>query len=130
MSCRYLIGGGGEGGGFGSKNMNCAVSYFFFCVISCDLIGADCPDGRSFIPTVKDSVWKPRGGLYVLVNCPPGYQLLNSTQGTSHGMFSPDIQQCRPCPAGQYIINPNTDECQDCPPGKNRTCLDVGTASI
>jgi hypothetical protein len=79
--------------------------------------GARCPDGASFIPTVAGSAWVPSGGIYKLVSCPQDTQLVNSASGTSTGMFSADIQHCKPCGDGRYIVDPNTDECQSCPAG-------------
>ena len=51
------------------------------------------------------------------MSCPSGTQLLNSTSGTSAGVFDAEIQECRPCTEGTYVINPNKDACQDCPAG-------------
>jgi hypothetical protein len=49
----------------------------------------------------------------------PGHQLINSTEGTSKGIFSQVLQNCKPCLPGQYIINPNTDVCVQCPQGQS-----------
>ena len=80
--------------------------------------GADCTSGGA---DVKFDVgdWIVVNGLYVLVSCPPGYQLINSTAGTSKGVFANNLQECRACLPGAYIINPNIDECQQCPPGSS-----------
>ena len=67
--------------------------------------------------------WEVSGYVYKLVECPPGTQLLNSTSGTSSGTFSADIQQCKPCLSGTYIISPNSDQCQQCPPGWHQFTL-------
>ena len=61
--------------------------------------------------------WKAVDGVFRLTSCPAGSQLINSTTGTSQGPFSNNLQQCKACLPGQYIINPDTDTCQDCPPG-------------
>ena len=93
-------------------------------------VGALCSDGQTcalhdvpafMCPNAEriKGEWKVSGSIYRLVNCPAGTQLLNSSSGTSSGVFSPDIQQCRPCLNGTYIINPNNDECQQCPPGSS-----------
>jgi len=70
------------------------------------------------MPIVNQSVWKETATMYILTSCPPGYQLINSTDGDSSGIFSHDSQECKACKAGQYIIDPNTDSCQLCPAGK------------
>ena len=89
--------------------------------------GATCPDlscaltnGPSFACSYGESIlgsWVVFDSTYILINCPSGTSLLNSTVGTSRGTFSAQIQQCRPCPSDTYIIDPNHDECQPCPPG-------------
>ena len=83
----------------------------------CSLTGAVCPDGAKFIPTVNRSTWIKTATMYFLTACPPGYQLINSTDGDSVGIFSQESQECKACSAGQYIVNPNTDTCQPCPTG-------------
>jgi hypothetical protein len=80
--------------------------------------GAECSRNGSFIPTVPDSVWVISNGMYRLVTCPPGHQLINSTDGSSSGTFSQDIQNCKACSPGQYIVDPNSDVCQNCPFGE------------
>jgi hypothetical protein len=47
-----------------------------------------------------------------------GFQLINSTEGTSSGTFAPESQQCFACPSGKYIVDPNSDSCTTCPKGK------------
>ena len=78
--------------------------------------GCDCTAGGADI-TCKPGLWQAVGGIYRLVSCPAGYELINSSAGTSHGDFSSNMQQCKGCLSGQYIINPDTDTCQECPPG-------------
>ncbi len=78
--------------------------------------GGDCTNGGAEVQ-FKIGVWTDCEGIYILIQCPAGHQLINSTAGTSSGIFSSNLQQCRPCLPGQYIINPNSDDCQDCPPG-------------
>lgn len=86
--------------------------------VNCPL-GLDCNGGAEVHPKeeARESTWLPVDGVYHLISCPPGSQLINSTSGTSRGIFSSDLQECRACAQGQYIIDPNTDECQQCPPG-------------
>ena len=79
--------------------------------------GADCSKGGSEV-YFSIGTWSNLGGMYFLIGCPEGFQLINSTSGTSSGSFSNRNQECRKCGAGQYIINPNTDQCNQCPPGK------------
>ncbi len=71
----------------------------------------------SFLPKVAGSVWIASGGIYRLLRCPRGHQLVNATDGTSKGEFSHASQHCKQCLPGQYIIDPNTDICEDCPIG-------------
>ena len=78
--------------------------------------GCECIAGGTDVQC-KVGMWRPVSGIYMLVSCPAGYQLVNSTAGTSRGIFSSVLQQCRACLSGQYIIDPDTDICQDCPPG-------------
>jgi hypothetical protein len=47
---------------------------------------------------------------------------VNSTEGTSSGVFSSEAQQCIACPFGKYIVRPNKDVCTKCPKG-SRYCL-------
>ena len=70
--------------------------------------------------------WKEVDGIFILTSCPEGFELINSTDGTSKGVFSNDAQECRACLPDQYILNPNTDTCQNCPPGLSCT----GTSSV
>ena len=78
--------------------------------------GCDCTAGGADI-RCEVGTWIAVNGSYILTGCPAGHQLVNSTVGTSRGAFSSDLQQCKACIRGQYIINPDTDVCQDCPPG-------------
>ena len=71
----------------------------------------------SFIPKVPGSVWIPSDGIYRLMECPAGHQLVNSIEGTSKGTFSQALQFCKPCLVGQYIVDPNMDVCVSCPSG-------------
>ena len=79
--------------------------------------GLDCYGGADVKQKVIKSTWLAVNGVLHLISCPPGTQLINSTSGTSRGVFSSDVQQCRACAPGQYIIDPDADECQQCPPG-------------
>ena len=78
--------------------------------------GCQCTGGGTDIHC-KIGSWEAVDGVYRVTSCPAGFQLINSTAGTSRGQFSSDQQQCKPCLPGQYIINPDMDACQDCPPG-------------
>ena len=79
-------------------------------------VGGNCDLGGSHI-TFSVGMWELRNGIYILLSCLPGYQLINSTNGNSSGTFSYVEQQCRPCHPGQYILDPNHDSCTDCPAG-------------
>ena len=70
--------------------------------------------------------WAEIEGIYVLTSCPEGFELINSTAGTSKGYFSNDAQECKACLPEQYILNPNADTCQNCPPGLSCT----GTSAV
>jgi len=85
--------------------------------LSCP-IGCDCVLGGSNIQN-KSGLWEAVEGVYRVISCPAGSQLINSTAGTSQGTFSNSLQQCKACLPGQYIINPDTDTCQECPPGSS-----------
>eukprot|EP00961_Rhodomonas_salina_P190699 2573114-Rhodomonas_salina.1 len=71
-----------------------------------------CPEGDPV------GLWmQAPSGLMVISQCPEGYALVNSTDGTAYGTFSHDAQQCKPCLTDtQYILRPR-DSCQPCPPG-------------
>lgn len=58
----------------------------------------------------NDTTWR-------LLSCDPGYQLVNSLDGTSSGEYSHDSQHCAPCLLSEYIVDPNAHTCQRCPPG-------------
>ncbi len=51
-------------------------------------------------------------GTYELTGCPPGYSTMSSAKT---GLA--DLQECRACTHGQYILRPDEDYCQTCPPG-------------
>jgi hypothetical protein len=77
--------------------------------------GADCSAGGDQVTFALGS-WSNMKGIYYLNACPLGHQLINSTTGTSYGLFSHDNQQCRPCKPNQYIID-QMQTCQTCPTG-------------
>ena len=52
-------------------------------------------------------------GTYVLENCPPGFSLQSTEKAGSA-----DLQECRQCLPGQYVINPDTNDCETCPLGE------------
>ena len=78
--------------------------------------GCNCIEGGSHVQC-EPGQWLAHGGIYVLVSCPRGYQLVNSTNGDSSGVFSNQNQQCVACLPGKYIVDPNTDVCTQCPKG-------------
>ena len=80
--------------------------------------GCNCIGGGSHVKC-EPGQWLVHGGIYVLVSCPRGYQLVNSTNGDSSGAFSNQNQQCVACLPGKYIVDPNTDVCTQCPKGES-----------
>jgi hypothetical protein len=74
---------------------------------------AACSGG--YIVTFKLGFWVVSGGMYRLVGCPPGHELVNSIGGA----FSHDVQGCISCPSKSYILSPNNSNyaCQSCPVG-------------
>ena len=59
--------------------------------------------------------WVVSLGMYILVACPAGHELVNSVGG----VFSLSVQACIPCASNQYILNTNNSNisCQACPIG-------------
>ena len=59
--------------------------------------------------------WIISGGMFRLIGCPLGHELVNSIGG----VFSHDVQGCIACPSNAYILNPNNSNfsCQNCPVG-------------
>lgn len=91
-------------------------------------VGAACTDATCFIARNEENctVDGPIVGtwgrddleMFYVTSCPAGHMLVNSTVGTSSGVFDHDVQQCKPCATdSEYVINPNTDICQPCPIG-------------
>jgi hypothetical protein len=76
-------------------------------------VGATC-DGPTLQPKVPGSIWEARlvTGQYILVSCPPGYELIN----TDGGVFSFTAQQCSLCPPRFYCSGAATGR-QSCPRG-------------
>ena len=79
-------------------------------------VGGNCNQGGGNIIFAIGN-WTVLNGIYVVTACPFGHQLINSTTGTRSGLFSHDVQQCKSCPPGTYIIDPNAGLCQTCPTG-------------
>jgi hypothetical protein len=77
-------------------------------------VGGVC-DGASFQGAVQESVWKPnvRLGQYILIHCPPGYELLNTIR---NGVFSHVNQECSICPPSYFCVGGNTSR-RPCPFG-------------
>lgn len=51
-------------------------------------------------------------GRLVLQSCPTGHELVTAEEAGSE-----ELQECKACTSGQYILQPNTGECTPCPPG-------------
>jgi len=82
---------------------------------SCPLNGV-CNDGT--VVQLPLGGWIVDSGFFKLISCPTGHQLINSN---AFGVFSRDIQACRPCSSNQYILNSNLSNftCQPCPKGNS-----------
>jgi len=89
-------------GGLCLQDMSCALSRppTFSCPANTTIIGTWILNAHS--------------NLYDLMYCPPGFSL-QSTLKTG----SKDLQECKPCQKGEYILNPNEYDCQPCPAGAN-----------
>ena len=61
--------------------------------------GCQCTGGGTDIQCEIGS-WKAVDGVYRVTSCPAGFQLINSTAGTSRGQFSSNQQQCKACLPG------------------------------
>ena len=94
-------------------------------------VGANCFHGGAVVEFTAGT-WITENWEYLLVSCPGGTQLINSTNGTSQGQFSHDLQQCKKCLPWQYIINPNLDTCRNCTAGGRSfdICCKFGTNFI
>ena len=77
--------------------------------------GGDCVEGGSAV-SFESGNWTVSDGMYILLDCPLGYQLINSTTYTSYGIFSHDEQQCKACKQNEYITD-QLQSCQTCPTG-------------
>ncbi len=58
--------------------------------------------------------WVARSGMYVLISCPTGFMLTNTS---AIGVFSHDSQQCGPCLAGYFLSARDPIACAPCPAG-------------
>ena len=94
--------------GPGTYSVSALARFCFNCPVK-----SFCEGGDSVKFSLGD--WTIMNGMYRLVGCPDGYQLVNSI----NGLFSHDLQQCIPCSPDQYILNSNNSNytCQTCPVG-------------
>jgi hypothetical protein len=76
--------------------------------------GGDCSLG-GYKVIFEVGKWIESDRMFILVTCPQGYQLINSS---GDGRFYHGLQECKQCQSGQYIINPNLDSCHFCPEGR------------
>ena len=51
------------------------------------------------MPSIKGSWTRREDGLFALMSCPVGHQLINQT---GH-----DMQECKQCAEGKYMLDPN-----------------------
>ena len=96
------------------SNVSKAGSQMPSC-LNCPL-GGNCIHGGNIVIFDKGN-WAVINGMYILTDCPKGYELVNSSERTSAGEFSHDNQICKQCLIGQYILDPNKHQCQACPIG-------------
>ena len=62
------------------------------------------------LPIVGNWTLDASTGRYTLTSCPAGY-----SRQTTAKTGSEELQECRPCVEGQYILQPDADDCQTCP---------------
>mmetsp|Transcript_16498 Transcript_16498/g.44884 ORF Transcript_16498/g.44884 Transcript_16498/m.44884 type:complete len:1970 (+) Transcript_16498:1-5910(+) len=76
-------------------------------------LSAECLGGSDVV--FSRGQWVIANGMYTLVGCPRGYQLVNKISG----QFSHDAQDCVRCATNQYIADSNKSaySCQNCPLG-------------
>ncbi len=72
----------------------------------------DCTKGGSVV-NFSLGTWRVYDGLYTLVGCPQGYQLINKMDG----LFSNQAQHCLKCGPNSYILDSSNENhsCQPCP---------------
>eukprot|EP00961_Rhodomonas_salina_P038938 523349-Rhodomonas_salina.2 len=79
--------------------------------------GNTCAEGGGVVsPIIGTWTRASVGDEYILEECPDGYRLVNSTDGSSSGTFSHDRQTCESCPSTKYIIH-FMFECKKCQEG-------------
>ena len=93
-------------GGSNTSNPSCVP-----CPLQA-LQNGDCAHGGGDVNFTLGT-WEVSDGVYKLVGCPAGYQLINSVDG----LFSNQIQQCSRCGASEYILDSSNASysCQPCP---------------
>ena len=69
-------------------------------------------------PIAAGEKWEELGGMFLLRSCPPGHQLINTT---NDGALDVDGQRCSKCQPNTYIVD-QMRPCVKCP--KGATCLD------
>ena len=81
--------------------------------LACPL-GGECKGGDEI--TFYTGEWKVSNGIFLLIGCPVGYQLINYDE---RGAFSQASQWCMRCLPDQYITDSNNASivCQTCPVG-------------
>ena len=78
--------------------------------------GGNCIQGGSSVQFAVGLWTILDGTFYYLESCPAGFELVNSSQGTSWGNFDHDNQICQPCKQNEYIVD-YMSQCQACPLG-------------
>eukprot|EP00961_Rhodomonas_salina_P076588 1028289-Rhodomonas_salina.1 len=90
----------------------------------------DCPVGASCngkdLTGPPSSVWEAdlMLGYHVLVSCPQGFGVVNTT---SDGVFEPRLQECVPCGQGTECTTSSCQVCSLCQPGHYKSF--AGTAA-
>ncbi len=84
-------------------------------------VGGNCAKGGAEV-VFDVGNWTVENGIYILLDCPRGYQLVNTTSELQNGPFSPDAQQCKACSSSEYKIHSRKGSCQQCP--KSAMCFE------
>eukprot|EP00961_Rhodomonas_salina_P174396 2351891-Rhodomonas_salina.1 len=75
--------------------------------------GLRCSGTDAVDPVVAGSAWRAVGPHYILLSCPSGFSVVN----TSLGAFAPAEQRCEPCGKGEQCVSEPCQACTLCPPG-------------
>ena len=76
--------------------------------------GGTCSGGFQ-VQFAESHNWDTRDGMYVLVDCPTGHKVINTTGGTA--AFSHDSQKCQICDKGEECTESICTACEPCRAG-------------